>query len=689
VKLYNSTDGSEPLFAGTHYTEDWSRIVSNLSFSTKNPGGFSECGFSITTASLEAFSEYADSLYRWVSVEDGLGHVLWRGRIEEVSYEPGQVSFVCAGSWSSAFDTFYDDGSFSGNPGAEHSILNADSTRELDTTYVYLAQSFQLSEPLAVRDIGIRLTNDGLASRGSYIKVYLCEDNSGSPENVNYALATASIQVATIGSEETISTGLTTSYRLNADTPYWIVIGAGASTVTTSTVGWRYDSTQGYTGGAMKYYTSSWNAFTGDAIFYVWTHPRFYYYSIDVSNGDFEETAGAGTFDDWTDNAGTGAIAIETSSVYEGTNAAKLTAGVSVDTYIYQDIPVVMGSDYTLSFYTRGDGTYAGRYRIYDVTNSADIVATTATGVTGTTYTLVEDAFTVPATCESVRIYLYCPGTNGGIAYFDAVAVDGDYASAADVIANAAAATTFLVSDESFLEIDGPAVNPIAFTNNEKPGDVINKVLSFGSGDATPLPVFFGLYEGEYTEFRSMPGGRVWYIGTGNLAYGQQGLALTTSAKSAKTRVGTLYSGVVGERNKTEWVINSDLYNHLGFHVEGLYSIAGANEAVADIVAGVVASAYAGHAASITLLVEGNASVNNHFSLPTRLIRAGDSVNVSKAIPASSISQGVGINIENLNVQETSYDVGTGRMSVVVTGEAFTVVDVILALAGLSGGSMI
>ena len=408
TKLYSTTDGSTPLFTGANYLEDWTGKTKNLSFTTKNPGGFSECSFSMNAPSFDAFSKYSESLYRWISIEDGLGHVLWRGRIEEISYEPGQASFVCAGAWSSAFDVFYDDYSFSGDPATEHSILNADSTREFNATYVKLAQSFQLPEDLAIRDIAIRLTNDGTAVPGDYVTVSLHEDSSGDPSST--ALVSVDIQAETIASEETVYVGLTTSYRLNGSTSYWIVIDG--SNTTNDSIGWRYDSGSGYTDGVMKYYTSSWASFTGDAIFYIWPHPRFYYYGIDLENGDFEETAGAGTFDDWTDNAGTGSIAIETTNVYEGLNAAKLTAGSGTDTYIYQDFPVVKGSDYTLSFYTRGDGTYDGRYRIYDVTNSADIVATSSTGVTGTTYTLVEDDFTAPASCMRVRVYFYCPSTN-------------------------------------------------------------------------------------------------------------------------------------------------------------------------------------------------------------------------------------------------------------------------------------
>jgi hypothetical protein len=80
---------------------------------------------------------------------------------------------------------------------------------------------------------------------------------------------------------------------------------------------------------------------------------------------------------------------------------------------------VIPGQRYILRFWTRGDGTNAGRYLIWDATNADYIVTHTSTGVTGTTYTLVEREFVTPAGCVSVTIRFSCPATNTGIAYFD------------------------------------------------------------------------------------------------------------------------------------------------------------------------------------------------------------------------------------------------------------------------------
>jgi hypothetical protein len=132
---------------------------------------------------------------------------------------------------------------------------------------------------------------------------------------------------------------------------------------------------------------------------------------------------GADVWANWTETAGNGAIASETTSVYAGNIAAKLTAGAGVNTKVAQAITTVAAKEYRLRFWTRGDGTYGGQYGIYDASNSGDITAKTATAITGTAYTQVTKEFTAPASCISVRIDLWCPSTNTGVAYFDAIEV--------------------------------------------------------------------------------------------------------------------------------------------------------------------------------------------------------------------------------------------------------------------------
>ena len=674
------------------FRENWTSLAKDLVFSTKAPGGFAECSFRINTTNEHAYTIYSAYHHFFVRITDGAGILAWQGRIASVTYEPGQATVICEGLWASMFDSFYDDGSFSGDPATEHSIINADGTRYIDTaTYKYMAQSFQLDEALAIRDIAIRLVNDG-APAGSYITAYLIADQGGSPStNPMAVLASIDIQCETIGSVETIFTGLNTSYRLNANTSYWIVIGSDQTVAEDNVLGWRYDTSSGYADGSMKYYTSGWNAYaSGDAIFYVYTHPRFYYYSVDFENGDFEDNDGS-TFEGWLTNTGDGIISVETSNVYEGASAVKLTAGSSADTFVYQDFVMVSGSEYTLSFYTRGDGTYAGRYGVQDITNMADIVAATSTAVTGTTYTLVENTFTVPATCDMVRIYLLCPSTNGGIAYFDYASIDGDFSSSADVIYDAITQSNFVQDSTGYFQDFGTdQVNPIAFTNNERPGDVVGKITAFGSTtDGETDALFAGIYNDAYMYLERMQNGKLWRIGVRHMPAGQQAMSMTTSLDGMKTRVSVLYSGTVGERNLTTWVPITPMSERFGYNRDGVYSIAGATEATADIITDVVASVYSKPSQTARILVGPVASDDTGGVWPSHLIRAGDVVRLENVTPDvagySDESDGTSV----FSVLETSYDAETGRLSIVPGRSGEVLLDIILALAGLSGGSMI
>jgi hypothetical protein len=142
-----------------------------------------------------------------------------------------------------------------------------------------------------------------------------------------------------------------------------------------------------------------------------------------LDNPGFESAGSGGSdvFADWTEVASDGSIDDETTSVKYGSHACKLTAGASTDTRVQQSYSVLPGEDFTLWFWTRGDGTYDGHYYVYDVTNGAYVISDTATGVTGTTYARVTKGFNVPAGCNEIKVNLVCPSTDGGVAYFDGV----------------------------------------------------------------------------------------------------------------------------------------------------------------------------------------------------------------------------------------------------------------------------
>jgi len=144
-----------------------------------------------------------------------------------------------------------------------------------------------------------------------------------------------------------------------------------------------------------------------------------------LSNVGFETpgAGGADVFASWTEAAGTGSIARTTTAgeVYAGTAAAKLTAGASDTTYIYQNIVTVPGVTYRLSGQARGDGTNPGRFSLYDNSNSAYIVNRASTGITGSTYAVFSQQFTAPAGCVSVSVMLHAPAAAAAWACFDDV----------------------------------------------------------------------------------------------------------------------------------------------------------------------------------------------------------------------------------------------------------------------------
>jgi len=134
------------------------------------------------------------------------------------------------------------------------------------------------------------------------------------------------------------------------------------------------------------------------------------------------ETAGAmpPNWANWVDILGDGAIANEVVIVHEGVDSAKLTAGLTQNTNTSQDFAVVPGERRRIRFWSQGDGVNAGRWYLYDVTNTNLITGVTSTGVTAAAWGMVAHEYTVPVGCVLARLYLFCPPVNGGVAYFDA-----------------------------------------------------------------------------------------------------------------------------------------------------------------------------------------------------------------------------------------------------------------------------
>lgn len=142
-----------------------------------------------------------------------------------------------------------------------------------------------------------------------------------------------------------------------------------------------------------------------------------------VTNPGFETAGGGGAdiWGTWSENAGDGTLANETTIKHSGSDAMKAISGASLNTYVGQSLTVVAQKWYFLSFWAYGDGTYAGDYAVYDEDNSAWLINRTSTGVTAAGWTQVFAAFQAGVGNTDCTLYLYGPSTSGGTCYFDDV----------------------------------------------------------------------------------------------------------------------------------------------------------------------------------------------------------------------------------------------------------------------------
>ncbi len=144
-----------------------------------------------------------------------------------------------------------------------------------------------------------------------------------------------------------------------------------------------------------------------------------------LNNIGFETAGGGGAdvFANWVESAGAGSIVDEGVLVHGGSHALKIASDAGTAEVFQTSAGFSAGALYKLTFWTRGDGTYAGRYKVRDVTAGTDFIGPITTGVTGTSYTQAVAYFTVPAGCSSIAIAFFSPATVGGTAYFDDISL--------------------------------------------------------------------------------------------------------------------------------------------------------------------------------------------------------------------------------------------------------------------------
>ena len=124
----------------------------------------------------------------------------------------------------------------------------------------------------------------------------------------------------------------------------------------------------------------------------------------------------------WAQSDGDGTAHYTSSRYHSSPYSAYLTAGTNRNTYIYQAESVTAGVHYRLGFWFSDNGAPV-RFRVYDVTNAADIIALKEVGTTlnNSSFDYYEARFLVPSGCSQVRVYFYCPNTASKTAYVDSV----------------------------------------------------------------------------------------------------------------------------------------------------------------------------------------------------------------------------------------------------------------------------
>jgi hypothetical protein len=145
------------------------------------------------------------------------------------------------------------------------------------------------------------------------------------------------------------------------------------------------------------------------------------------------EVAGAGgadLWDTWLEYGGNGgAVTDELLVVNAGgsKHAAKVTTGAdNWSTYVMWEpsgATALTAGTYTLRFWTRGDGSHAGRVRVRDVTHNVDLLPPVSTGLTAAAFGQVSFTFSTPNGCTDAQIIFYGPEGTSSFAYFDDVEV--------------------------------------------------------------------------------------------------------------------------------------------------------------------------------------------------------------------------------------------------------------------------
>jgi hypothetical protein len=88
--------------------------------------------------------------------------------------------------------------------------------------------------------------------------------------------------------------------------------------------------------------------------------------------------------------------------------AAKINNTTGSENNVAQTVSVTPGTAYTFSFYAKNNGGTTSKYRVFNLTGGADIVAVTSyfPQINGTTWSVINVPFTAPAGCTQAIVYV-------------------------------------------------------------------------------------------------------------------------------------------------------------------------------------------------------------------------------------------------------------------------------------------
>ena len=154
-----------------------------------------------------------------------------------------------------------------------------------------------------------------------------------------------------------------------------------------------------------------------------------------ITNGGFEVFTGTEddtAEDSWTgwivDHYGIEAKALAVTGAHGGSYAVKLLTGSTggKTDYCYVDsVNTVTGStEYTLSYWAKGDGTNQGTLQIWHNSTPAEPISPLLySGVTGSTWTKITYTFTTPANVTSMSLVFYSPDAANSYCFVDDVSL--------------------------------------------------------------------------------------------------------------------------------------------------------------------------------------------------------------------------------------------------------------------------